>query len=1550
MKKGYSYQQFLSLLFLFVGTCSFAQQTTAYQLNHQELDVDAVKADRYLFDMTVSESIISLNGLRPGDHYELLINPFNIESDCAYQIDAYSLDGSVAAVVQDTNEGGLNQFISFRATSSSEMFHVSNNGCTPARADQAVLSLLNLSCIASSDEDRNPANMSDLSRMAVLSVDFNYSVTQLIEEVFIGGGCFDVTNVQLIGNAAGVGHFSAGSTSIGLEDGVILASGDITNAPGPNNSGGAGSSLPGADGDPDLALLGAGTIFDACGIEFDFTPTVDLINFQYAFGSEEYCEYVGSTFNDVFGFFISGPGIGGPFTNGAENIAIVPGAGSYVAINTVNHNLNTAYFNGNANNCNGVITNPTDIQYDGYTTVLTATANVIPCETYHIRMVVSDVGDQILDSGVFLGANSFNAGGTAEVQVDIPGYVEGEAVYEGCSNGFLIFERDADSDLSLDFVISYEFDPASTALDGVDYSSIPNPVTIPAGLTSVSIPFEVYEDFVTEGTESIILILSNACSCEGASVEILINDVDPMVSITEDLVFCNEAFATIGPDVAGGVPDYNYFWSNGAQSPTINISQTFDQTYYITITDVCNNSIDDTINVIVIPEPTAEIAGSVVICGENPSGFVDVTFTGDGPWEFLYYVDGTVYGPVVTSENPYQLPIDQVGTYELASVTSGSIAGVCEGTVSGFATVEDTFIELLEVTYDPTCANAMDGVISVAAVGGIEPYSYFWDNGEETETIAGLAGGTYTVFVSDLNGCTQENTYTIVEPPLIDLSAVATTEVNCANPNGGNIDLTVSGGMPGYIYEWDNGETTQDLNGFPAGTYTVTVTDLNSCTEETVGVITGNTAEPTASANGGVLNCAATEINLTGSGSSANGAPVSYQWLDGAGAPISTTGDVLVNTVGSYLFVVTDDTNGCTTEVAVEVTQAIELPTPDATIDGMITCNQGMVTIDGSGSSGSGAITYQWLDGSGSPVGNGPTIDVTNPGGYTLVVTDDANGCTNQLAVDVPENIVLPTPQIDPPEVLDCNIITTSITGSGSSASGGSTTLAWFDSSGGPLGGGTEISVNAPGTFVLVVTDDANGCTNEQAVTVTQDLVPPPVDANVDGLLTCAETFVTLSTGAGGNGNQFEWFGPSGAPLGSASDIIVTEIGTYSILVTGTGNGCTAEMMIPVSENITLPVADAGAAATLTCASEFATLTGSGSSTSGSTVLEWYNSGGVLMGSGETLDVTEAGSYTLIVTDPDNGCSAESLVVVTPDAEIPAIDIVPPLGLTCINDLSTLSASTDATGNIEIGWFDPAGDLITSNNEIEVNEGGIYTFMVTNLDNDCSAESSVLVADLVDIPVAVAEPLGELSCDETMVTLDGSFSSPFGTLEYEWIDPSGGMAGNESSLDAMEEGTYTLNITNSENGCTATVTVDVTSIVAEPEAVAVPDGIVNCNSDVVFLDGSGSSGGGDLTYAWFEGGTPLGSDETQEVAGAGTYTLIITDLANGCTAETPVVVEENLELPIPQIETPGLLDCVIETVTLDGSGSSGTGTIGLEWLDPSGAPLGSGNTVDVVYR
>jgi hypothetical protein len=244
-----------------------------------------------------------------------------------------------------------------------------------------------------------------LQASAQLDVDTTLTPQQAVEDIFLSNGIF-ISNVTYNGFTAntlnaGVGTFVSNGSGLGIESGLILSTGEAIGAEGNYNAGSAATSVTnGIPNDIDIAGLVSGPSFDGSILEFDFIATGDSMDFVYVFGSEEYEEFVGSAFNDVFGFFVSGPGISGTFWNGAVNIALIPGTNDPVAINTVNANYNSDYF--------VVNTGQIQAQYDAYTTPLHACIGGLQIgEVYHIKLAIADVSDQILDSGVFLSGNSF---------------------------------------------------------------------------------------------------------------------------------------------------------------------------------------------------------------------------------------------------------------------------------------------------------------------------------------------------------------------------------------------------------------------------------------------------------------------------------------------------------------------------------------------------------------------------------------------------------------------------------------------------------------------------------------------------------------------------------------------------------------------------------------------------------------------------------------------------------------------------------------------------------------------------------------------------------------------------------------------------------------------------------------------------------------------------------------------------------------------------------------------------------------------------------------
>ena len=206
----------------------------------------------------------------------------------------------------------------------------------------------------------------------------------LVNNVLLGGGIV-VSNQSFIGDPNQIGFFNGINSNVGIDSGIVLSSGNVYDLVGPNNIGSTSTSylLP---GDPTLdAIIAPDPTNDAAVLEFDFVPTSDTISFKYVFGSEEYLEFVNS-FNDAFGFFLTGPNpAGGMYVD--QNLAIVPGtANTPVTINNVNDVVNSAYYVDNGDGFTAPQnTDPTVIQFDGFTTPLTAFAAVNCGDTYHIN-------------------------------------------------------------------------------------------------------------------------------------------------------------------------------------------------------------------------------------------------------------------------------------------------------------------------------------------------------------------------------------------------------------------------------------------------------------------------------------------------------------------------------------------------------------------------------------------------------------------------------------------------------------------------------------------------------------------------------------------------------------------------------------------------------------------------------------------------------------------------------------------------------------------------------------------------------------------------------------------------------------------------------------------------------------------------------------------------------------------------------------------------------------------------------------------------------------
>jgi hypothetical protein len=335
--------------------------------------------------------------------------------------------------------------------------------------------------------------------------------TQLVENVLVGNGVA-VSNVSYTGHAEAIGSFNGASTNLGLGTGIVLTTGTVLDAGGlfggngphgPNDSGSAGTDN-GTPGYAALTSLAGSTTHNAAILEFDFVPQSDSVRFRYVFGSDEYPEFVDGGFNDAFAFFISGPGFGGTY-----NMATIPGGGGVVSIDNINNGpsntgpcQNCAYYVNNGNGSSAPQNGSSFyIQYDGFTVVMEAAAQVQCGETYHLVISIADAGDGAYDSGIFLEANSLASFAPIEMTSALTNnmYSDVSQLAEGCETVTVTVSRIASLATT---ALTIPITVLGTATEGVDYSNLPNSVNFAAGQTTVTFTFTVTSDMLAEGDET----------------------------------------------------------------------------------------------------------------------------------------------------------------------------------------------------------------------------------------------------------------------------------------------------------------------------------------------------------------------------------------------------------------------------------------------------------------------------------------------------------------------------------------------------------------------------------------------------------------------------------------------------------------------------------------------------------------------------------------------------------------------------------------------------------------------------------------------------------------------------------------------------------------------------------------------------------------------------------------------------------------------------------------------------------------------------------------
>ncbi|MBK9353828.1 MAG: SprB repeat-containing protein [Bacteroidetes bacterium] len=475
------------------------------------------------------------------------------------------------------------------------------------------------------------------------------------------------------------------------------------------------------------------------------------------------------------------------------------------------------------------------------------------------------------------------------------------------------------------------------------------------------------------GTYSVTITDKNGCTTTLSNI-VIANIAGPTATATVTNATCGQNNGAINVTVSGGTAPYTYVWNNG--TTTEDRTGLAAGTYSVLITDANGCTVNLTgIVVNNTAGPNASMTKTDATCG-NCNGTIDVTVTGGTtPYTYLWNDGNTNQDRTGLCAGTYSVTItDKNGcTTTLSNIVIGNIAGS-----TATATVTNA-----------TCGQN-NGAINVTVSGGTAPYTYVWNNGTTTEDRTGLAAGTYSVLITDANGCTVNLTGIVVNNTAGPSASMTKTDATCGNCNG-TIDVTVTAGTTPYTYLWNDGNTNQDRTGLCAGTYSVTITDKNGCTTTLSNIVIGNIAGPTATATVTNATCGQNNgaINVTVSGGTA---PYTYVWNNG-----TTTEDRTGLAAGTYSVLITD-ANGCTVNLTGIVVNNTAGPSASMTKTDA-TCGNCNGTIDVTVTAGTTPYTYLWNDGNTNQDRTGLCA-----GTYSVTITDN-NGCTTTLSNIVIGNI-----------------------------------------------------------------------------------------------------------------------------------------------------------------------------------------------------------------------------------------------------------------------------------------------------------------------------------------------------------------------------------------------------------------------------------------------------------------------------------------------------------------------------------------------------------------
>ncbi|MCD6017774.1 MAG: hypothetical protein K0S53_895 [Bacteroidetes bacterium] len=1313
-----------------------------------------------------------------------------------------------------------------------------------------------------------------------ITTSINPTIAQM--QAALQGNGVVVTGLTITCPADAYAMFANGAATLGganLNSGILLTTGTASNVTGPNpnttsNNLSYDASAPGSTLGNSLA---GGSTFDGCYIKFLITPSCNTLSVSYVFASEEYPEWVGTTYNDVFGFIITGPNPSGPVYNN-KNIALIPGTTTPVTINNVNAGANSTYF----------VSAPPGLEYDGKTTVLTASTAVVPCSTYTMTIGVWDDGDGTFDSAVFLDVNGLS-----------------------CLNSPTITATPSPSTICGSQTVTL------TATGGLASGTYTWSAPASGGLTSTT------GSVVTANptsTTTYTLSYSDTNSCPGVpttKTTVVTITPPPALPVSQSPAgpLCTGQSATL--TAAGGTG--NYSWTPGGSlsilSGSVTVATPSVTTTY-TVTKTVGACVSNTvITVTVAPSPTIAITPSVsAIClGESQA----LSSSGAGPFTWT----------ASTGTNPASAANVTVTPGSTTTYTVISGTGTC--TSSAVATVSITTTPSISIT--PSLSTICTGQSQALSSTGAGPFVWTASTGTNPASAANVtvtpaSTTTYTV-LSGTGSCTATAvaTVSVGTPPTIAITPSMSTI--CA---GQSVALSSSGPGP---FTWTastgtNPASAANVTVTPGSTTTYTViSGTGTCTSSAVATVSISPSLSITITPSNTTICLGQSVSLSSTGSGP------FTWTASAGANPASTATVTVTPSTTTTYTVLSGTGACTAQAVATISIA---PASSITITPSNTtiCLGASATLS---STGSGPFT--WTASTGANPASAGTVTVSPNTATSYTVLSGTGACTAQAVATVS---IAPTLSINitPSNTTIClgESVTLTSTGAGP--------FAWTASTGTTPASAATVTVTPGSMTTYTVLSGTGACTAQAVATVS---ITPSLSVNItpSGTIICNGQTAGLSVS--GSTGPFAWTASTGASPSPSGTVTVTPTTTttYTVLA-GTG-ACTAQAVATVSVSPTLTVTitpsntnvclgsgttlTAGGATSYTWAPGFSTgSTLSVTPTSNSTYTVVGFDGICVNSATATVAVTTltttissnssfycfgvapvsftASGATTYSWSPPTGLSSTTVAVVTATPATTTIYTVTGTTSGCVSTatisltvppVSTITASMShsviciggtgstltATGADTYTWS--AGPVTTPTVFVNPTTTTSYTVVGKTVQGCYEVPAVVTVSVLPTINPALTS-----SSPTVCLTKSVSISAPSASgLTYSW-QPVGAISGanNTSSIVAVPPTTatviYTVIISNGV--CEGKDTIQL--------AVRVPPNgnFTTLNNDTICTGGcvtfsSTTSGSSPITYKWYYqvgvGTSSVGvaPEACYPSAGSFSVTMIAT---NACGIDTTV--------------------------------------------------------------